>query len=313
MKIPCYQVDAFAGEVFRGNPAAVCPLDAWLPDSTMQSIAAENNLSETAFTVPRGDGFDLRWFTPTIEVDLCGHATLAAAFVLFVERGFSGRAIEFHSRSGILRVSREGEILTLDFPVRPAAPCAVPEALGRGLGCAPVAVFKSQDYLAVFRTAAEVRALRPDIAVLKTLNARGIIATAPGGNSPSRPADNAAQASRLPGEQGSANQQNADSNRRRDACATFGAPGEDCDFVSRFFAPAAGIDEDPVTGSAHCTLMPYWAARLGKTKLFARQISARGGELFCELAGDRVYIGGKAVLYLRGEIVLDDSTINHLK
>ncbi|MDR3456618.1 MAG: PhzF family phenazine biosynthesis protein [Verrucomicrobiae bacterium] len=262
MKIPCYQVDAFAGEVFRGNPAAVCPLDAWLPDATMQSIAAENNLSETAFTVPRGNGFDLRWFTPTIEVDLCGHATLATALVMFQERNFAGGTIEFHSRSGILRVSREGEILTLDFPVRPGVTCAMPEALVRGLGRTPVEIFKSQDFLAVFQTAAEVRALRPDFAVLKTLAARGVIAT---------------------------------------------APGEDCDFVSRFFAPAAGIDEDPVTGSAHCTLMPYWAARLGRTKLFARQISARGGELFCELAGDRVRIGGKAVLYLRGEIVLDDS------
>ncbi|HSY19000.1 MAG TPA: PhzF family phenazine biosynthesis protein [Candidatus Acidoferrales bacterium] len=262
MKIPCYKVDAFAGEVFRGNPAAVCPLEAWLPNATMQSIAAENNLSETAFTVPRGNGFDLRWFTPTVEVDLCGHATLAAALVMFQEWNFAGNAIEFHSRSGILRVSRDGEMLTLDFPVKPGAPCAMPEALVRGLGCSPVEIFKSQDYLAVFKTADEVRTLRPDFAVLKTLEARGIIAT---------------------------------------------APGEDCDFVSRFFAPAAGIDEDPVTGSAHCTLMPYWVPKLGKAKLFARQISARGGELFCELAGDRVRIGGKAVLYLRGEIVLDDS------
>jgi predicted PhzF superfamily epimerase YddE/YHI9 len=268
MTIPCYQVDAFAGQVFRGNPAAVCPLDAWLPDGVLQSIAAENNLSETAFTVPRGDGFELRWFTPTMEMDLCGHATLAAAFVLFVERGFSGRAIEFHSRSGSLRVEREGEILTLDFPARPATACAPPELLVRGLGRPPAVVFKSRDYLAVFATAAEVRALRPDFAALKNLDCLGVIAT---------------------------------------------APGDDCDFVSRFFAPAAGVDEDPVTGSAHCTLVPYWSQRLSKAKLFARQISARGGELFCELAGDRVRIGGKAVLYLRGEIVLDDSTTKHLK
>jgi len=263
MKIPCYQVDAFAGQVFRGNPAAVCLLDAWLPDAVMQHIAAENNLAETAFTVPHGNGFDLRWFTPTIEMDLCGHATLAAAFVLFVERGFSGRAIEFHSRSGSLRVSREGEILTLDFPARPPQPCNPPAALVRGLGAQPAGVLKSRDYVAVYKTAAEVRALRPDFAALKTLDSLGIIAT---------------------------------------------APGEDCDFVSRFFAPQAGVDEDPVTGSAHCTLIPYWSSRLGKTKLFARQISARSGELFCELAGERVRIGGKAVLYLRGEIVLDDST-----
>jgi PhzF family phenazine biosynthesis protein len=260
MKIPCYIVDAFASHQFRGNPAAVCPLEAWLPDAVMQSIAAENNLSETAFTVPRGNGFDLRWFTPTVEVDLCGHATLATALVMFQERKFSGNSIEFYSRSGVLHVSREGDILTLDFPALPALPCVMPEALVRGLGATPVEIFQSQDYLAVFKTADEVRALRPDFAMLKTLKTRGVVAT---------------------------------------------APGEDCDFVSRFFAPAAGIDEDPVTGSAHCTLMPYWVARLGKAKLFARQISARGGELFCELTGDRVRIGGKAVLYLRGEIVLD--------
>jgi len=262
MKIPIYQVDAFTSTLFGGNPAAVCPLEAWLPDAILQNIAAENNLSETAFTIPRGGGFDLRWFTPTLEVDLCGHATLATALVMFQELNFAGNIIEFNSRSGPLRVTRQGELLTLDFPVKPAEPCAMPEALVRGLGCAPAEVAKSQDYLAVFQTAAEVRALRPDFAVLKTLKARGIIAT---------------------------------------------APGEDCDFVSRFFAPASGIDEDPVTGSAHCTLMPYWAERLGRTKLFARQVSARGGELFCELAGDRVLIGGKAVLYLRGEIVLHDS------
>ncbi|HEV2691871.1 MAG TPA: PhzF family phenazine biosynthesis protein [Verrucomicrobiae bacterium] len=261
MKIPCYIVDAFTGRQFRGNPAAVCPLETWLPDATMQSIAAENNLSETAFTVPRGNGFDLRWFTPTVEVDLCGHATLATALVMFQERQFSGDTIEFHSRSGVLHVSREGDILTLDFPALPALPCAMPEALVRGLGTAPAEIYQSQDYLAVFNTADEVRALRPDFVMLKTLKTRGVIAT---------------------------------------------APGEDCDFVSRFFAPPAGIDEDPVTGSAHCTLMPYWVSRLGRTKLFARQISARGGELFCDLQGDRVRIGGKAVLYLRGEIVLDD-------
>jgi len=262
MKIPLYQVDAFTSKVFGGNPAAVCPLEAWLPDATLQSIAAENNLSETAFTVPRGDGFDLRWFTPAIEMDLCGHATLAAAFVLFTEKNFKDKVIEFHSRSGVLRVSREEEILTLDFPSRPPVACATLEALTRGLGAASASVLKSRDFLAVFQTAAEVKALRPDFAVLKTLDSLGIIAT---------------------------------------------APGEDCDFVSRFFAPQAGVDEDPVTGSAHCTLIPYWAARLGKNKLFARQVSQRGGELFCELAGDRVRIGGKAVLYLRGEIVLDDS------
>lgn len=259
MKIPLFQVDAFTSEVFHGNPAAVCPLDAWLTDATLQNIAAENNVSETAFIVSRGDEFELRWFTPTTEVDLCGHATLAAAFVMFEERNFPGHSIHFHSRSGILTVTRASEILTLNFPARPPQACAVPEALERGLGCQPAAVFKSRDYLVVFDSAEEVRALKPDFATLKTLDCLGIIAT---------------------------------------------APGDDCDFVSRFFAPSAGIDEDPVTGSAHCTLIPYWAQRLGKTKLFARQVSQRGGELFCELAGDRVRIGGKAVLYSRGEIFL---------
>ena len=268
MRIPLFQVDAFTSRLFGGNPAAVCPLNAWLPDATLQSIAAENNLAETAFFVPRDDDFDLRWFTPTIEMDLCGHATLAAAFVLFCQRNFAGNAIAFHSRSGILRVTRDGEILTLDFPSRPPQPCDAPEALVHGLGAKPDSVLKSRDYFAVFKTAAEVRALRADFAALKTLDCLGIIAT---------------------------------------------APGEDCDFVSRFFAPQAGVDEDPVTDSAHCTLIPYWSQRLGKTKLFARQISQRGGELFCELAGDRVHIGGKAVLYLRGEIVLDDTSPIHEK
>ena len=262
MKIPCYIVDAFAGEVFRGNPAAVCPLDAWLPDATLQNIAAENNLSETAFVVPRGNEFELRWFTPAVEMDLCGHATLAAAHVLFAEQKFSGDEVRFHSRSGLLAVQRDGEILTLDFPSRPPQPCVMPEALVRGLGRQPKQVFKSRDYLAVFDSAEEVRALKPDFAALKTLDCLGIIVT---------------------------------------------AKGDGCDFVSRFFAPAAGVDEDPVTGSAHCTLIPFWAAKLGKEKLFAQQVSRRGGELFCELVGDRVRIGGKAVLYLRGEIVLHNA------
>ena len=260
MRLPYFHVDAFASGVFRGNPAGVCPLAAWLPDATLQNIAAENNLSETAFVVPRGGDFDLRWFTPTIEVDLCGHATLAAAFVLFTERGFTGDKIRFHSRSGPLSVSREGDVLTLDFPSRPAAPCATPDALRRGLGATPAEVRKARDFLAVFGREAEVRALKPDFAALRTLDCLGIIAT---------------------------------------------APGVDCDLVSRFFAPGAGIDEDPATGSSHCTLIPYWAQRLGKTKLFARQVSARGGEMFCTLAGDRVQIGGHAALYSRGELEVD--------
>jgi PhzF family phenazine biosynthesis protein len=261
MILPCYHVDAFARAVFQGNPAAVCPLEAWLPDATLQSIAAENNLSETAFLVARGRDYDLRWFTPTIEVDLCGHATLAAAFVLFTERGVNTNSIRFHSRSGLLTVVREADVITLDFPARPAASCAVPEALVRGLGRQPLEVLRARDYLAVFAKAAEVQALKPDFALLQTLDCLGVIAT---------------------------------------------APGEDCDFVSRFFAPAAGINEDPVTGSAHCTLIPYWSQRLGRPTLLARQVSARGGELVCRDGGERVFIGGRATLYLRGEIQVPD-------
>lgn len=261
MKLPYYEVSAFTANPFGGNPAGVCPLDAWLPNSDLQSIAANNNLAETAFTAPLGDDFDLRWFTPTVEVDLCGHATLAAAFVLFNERGLRADEVRFHSRSGLLTVSHANDLLTLDFPSRPATACAAPETLIRGLGAKPKEVLKARDYLAVFANEAEVRALKPDFAALKTLDCLGIIAT---------------------------------------------APGSDCDFVSRFFAPGAGVDEDPVTGSAHCTLIPFWAERLGKTKLNARQVSQRGGELSCELIGERVKIGGRATLYQRGEIQIPD-------
>jgi PhzF family phenazine biosynthesis protein len=260
MKIPYFHVDAFAPAAFRGNPAGVCPLDQWLPDATLLAIAAENNLAETAFFVPRGGDFDLRWFTPTIEMDLCGHATLAAAFVLFTQRDYRGGEIRFHSRSGVLSVSRDGEILTLDFPSRPAEKASAPEALLRGLGGSPAEVRKARDYLAVFASESEVRALKPDFAALRTVDCLGVIAT---------------------------------------------APGKDCDFVSRFFAPNAGVDEDPATGSSHCTLIPYWAQRLGKQKLFARQVSKRGGEFHCELAGDRVRIGGRVTMYLSGEIDVD--------
>jgi predicted PhzF superfamily epimerase YddE/YHI9 len=291
MKLPYYEVSAFTTNPFGGNPAGVCPLDAWLPDVLLQGIAANNNLAETAFVVPcaqvsaaqipsprpsprlggeretetcggsSGSEFELRWFTPTMEMDLCGHATLAAASVLFDERGLRGNEVRFHSRSGLLTVSRDEDLLTLDFPSRPPILSVVLEVLVRGLGATPEKVFKARDYLAVFASEAEVRALKPDFAMLKTLDCLGIIAT---------------------------------------------APGDDCDFVSRFFAPGAGVDEDPVTGSAHCTLIPFWAQHLGKTKLFARQVSPRGGELFCELLGARVRIGGRATLYLHGEIVVPD-------
>lgn len=262
MKIPYFVVDAFASKPFHGNPAGVCPLLKWLDDVTMQSIAAENNLSETAFFVPRGEDYDLRWFTPATEVDLCGHATLASAFILFSELGAPGDVLRFHSKSGILIVTRNSDILTLDFPSRPPGPCVTPDVLIRALGKKPLEVLKARDYFCIFADEDDVRSLRPDFASLATLN-QMVIVTAPGG---------------------------------------------DCDFVSRFFAPNAGVPEDPVTGSAHCTLIPYWATRLGRTKLSARQVSGRGGELFCELAGERVHIGGKAVLYSQGQIEIDNAS-----
>ncbi len=255
-KIPYFEVHAFTSELFRGNPAGVCPLSKWLDDALMQKIAAENGLPETAFFVPRGKDFDLRWFTPTAEIDLCGHATLASAFVLFSERGVQGDTVHFHSHSGPLSVSKNADVLTLDFPSRPPKSCATPKTLIDGLGAKPLEVSKARDYFAVFDSAKDVGALQPDFGLLGTLDEKVIVT----------------------------------------------APGDDCDFVSRFFAPTMGVNEDPVTGSAHCTLIPYWAQRLSKKKLHTRQISRRGGELFCEDAGDRVRIGGNAVLYLRGEI-----------
>lgn len=262
MKITYFEVDAFASKPFQGNPAGVCPLEKWLDEATMQNIAGENNLSETAFFVPRDDDFDLRWFTPEVEIDLCGHATLASAFILFSELDRKGPAVRFHTKSGVLTVTRDKDLLTLDFPSRPPAPATIPEALIRALGKKPVEIMKARDYFVLYANAEDVRSLKPDFALLGTLDEKVIVT----------------------------------------------APGTDCDFVSRFFAPTAGVPEDPVTGSAHCTLIPYWAKRLGKTKLFARQISKRGGELFCELTSDRVLIGGKAVLYSRGQIEIDDAS-----
>jgi len=258
-RLPLYHVDAFAAELYSGNPAAVCPLSEWLPDSVLQAIARENNLSETAFFLTGGPKYPLRWFTPGGEVDLCGHATLATAFVLYRYLEAPGNRLEFHTRSGAVWVQRDGERLTLDFPSRPPVPCPAPGALVEGLGGNPEAVLRSRDYFVLYRTEAEVRALRPDFGRLSGLDCLGTIVT---------------------------------------------APGDECDFVSRFFAPDQGIPEDPVTGSAHCTLVPYWAERLGKEVLHARQVSQRGGELFCRLRGDRVEIGGSAVCYLEGEILL---------
>ena len=262
MRIPIYQVDAFTGELFRGNPAAICPLDRWLPDQVLQSIAAENNLSETAYYVPEGDGYRLRWFTPGVEVDLCGHATLASAHVIFsIRREQSGSRVSFLSKSGELTVERENDLYALDFPARPAAECAVDAGLTAALGAAPKLVLGARDYLCVFDSEEEVRALAPNMEKLAAIDRFAFIVT---------------------------------------------AAGRDCDFVSRFFAPAKGVPEDPVTGSAHCTLIPYWSRRLNKTKLHARQISRRGGELWCEARGERVRIAGRAVKFLEGHIEIPD-------
>jgi len=257
--LPIYQVDAFASRVFAGNPAAVCPLENWLDDRTMQAIAAENNLAETAFFVPDGDHYQLRWFTPAVEVDLCGHATLASAHVIFESLEPGRTSVTFATRSGDLTVTRDGDRLKMDFPSIPTTPCEAPEALIAGLGCDPLEVREGMDYLVVVRDEATVRGLRPRMDILSELDTRGVIVT---------------------------------------------AQGDEVDFVSRFFAPAAGIPEDPVTGSAHCALTPYWAARLGKSSLLARQVSARGGELLCEDAGARVRLAGYAVKYLQGTIYL---------
>jgi PhzF family phenazine biosynthesis protein len=259
VKIPIYQVDAFTGSIFSGNPAAVCPLNEWLPETVLQSIAAENNLAETAFFVKNGKGFQLRWFTPAVEVDLCGHATLASAYVLFNLLGQAGDRIAFSTKSGELVVSRNGEFLTLNFPSRPPSPVEPYPGLVEALGGAPEAVLAARDYFVVYRSEQELRSLSPRMESLMRIDRFAVIVT---------------------------------------------APGESCDFVSRFFAPAKGIPEDPVTGSAHCSLIPYWAERLGKTKLNARQVSKRGGELLCELKGDRVEMAGQGALFLQGEILL---------
>jgi predicted PhzF superfamily epimerase YddE/YHI9 len=259
MRLPIYQIDAFTDRLFGGNPAAVCPLQTWLPDATMQSIAAENNLAETAFFVPDAADFALRWFTPTVEVDLCGHATLAAAHVVFACLQPQRESVRFHTlKAGTLSVSRRDGMLVMDFPARPPAPCQPPAGLLAALGGRPREVWKARDHLVVYDSAAEIAALTPDLGALAAVDCWAAIVTAPG--------------------------------------------DDDTDFVSRFFAPAQGVPEDPVTGSAHTTLVPYWAKRLGKTALTARQLSRRGGLLHCALRGERVDIAGKAVTYLTGQI-----------
>lgn len=257
MKLPIYQIDAFAERPFQGNPAAVCPLEEWLSDDVLQAIAEENNLAETAFYVARNGGYELRWFTPIKEVDLCGHATLAAAHVLFETAGLAQSRVTFESRSGPLHVFLEGDLLTLDLPAQPGARCAVPPQLADGLGAMPDECYRAMDYMAVFESEDAIRSLAPDFRRLKSLDLRGVIVT---------------------------------------------SVGKTCDFVSRFFAPSYGIDEDPVTGSAHCTLAPYWAEQLGKKILTATQISKRRGHLTCRVEGDRVFISGRTVEYLRGQI-----------
>ncbi|HSM09225.1 MAG TPA: PhzF family phenazine biosynthesis protein [Gemmatimonadota bacterium] len=271
-RIPIYQVDAFTGAVFGGNPAAVCPLDEWLPDETLQAIAAENNLSETAFLVPGRDPVPLRWFTPRLEVKLCGHATLASAFVLFEFLEPGRERVSFETMSGRLSVRREGDRLSMDFPAigsARVAPDDVPAVLIEGLGAEPDEVRFTDDdwnYIAVFADADTVTGLRPDFRLIERVHPHGVAATGPGG------------------------------------AGANGVP--DIDFVSRYFVPGYGIPEDPVTGSIHCALAPYWAGRLDREQLSAHQVSERGGRLDLVVAGERVHIEGTAVTYMTGEIVV---------
>lgn len=268
MKLPMFQIDAFTDRLFAGNPAAVVILERWLPDALLLAIAAENNLAETAFVIPGAEISQLRWFTPGVEMDLCGHATLATAFVLFRELFPAQRCLRFTTCSGELQVEREGTTaearLCLDFPARPGLPVGLPLEVVRAIGGAPLLALQSRDLMLVYGSEAEVRALQPDFRQLAALPHGTFIVT---------------------------------------------AAGEAVDFVSRFFAPGCNVEEDPVTGSAHCTLIPYWAERFGKTSLHARQLSLRGGELWCELRGERVRMSGQAVEFLRGEIRLDPALL----
>ena len=257
MEIPMYQIDAFTGRIFGGNPAAVCPLDAWLDNGTMQKIAGENNLSETAFFVKSGTGYEIRWFTPKIEIDLAGHPTLAAAYVIFNYFDPSAEEIVFSSKSGKLTVARDGDLLTMNFPAMEPVDAGENEIINQGLKMRPAELYKTRDYLAVYSNEEEILKIKPDFELLKKLDCLGII---------------------------------------------ISAPGIETDFVSRFFAPSAGINEDPVTGSAHSTLIPFWAKRLKKDSLHAYQLSERRGEIFCKYLGDRVEIAGRAVPYLKGTI-----------
>ena len=259
MKLPYYHVDAFTHTLFSGNPAGVCPLETWISDATLQAIAAENNVSETAFFVLKEDYYELRWFSPKMEIDLCGHATLASAHVIFTRLDPSAGSVRFDTKSGLLSVERKEGVLAMRFPSRPAQPCTVPEKLLTGLKIKPMDVLMARDYLVVYDSEEEIKMMKPDMNALLELDGLGVIVT---------------------------------------------APGRTADFVSRFFAPKVGVPEDPVTGSSHCTLIPYWAEKLGKKKLHTLQLSERGGELFCQDEGDLVEIAGRAVTYLEGYIYL---------
>jgi PhzF family phenazine biosynthesis protein len=260
MQIPLYHVDAFADTLFTGNPAAVCPLDEWLPDKIMQQIAFENNLAETAFFVRNADGFDIRWFTPLVEVDLCGHATLASAHVIFNHLGWDNSTIDLKSRSGKLVVTREGEMIILNFPADIIKPSDPPELLLKSLNIVPLESYSGKtDFMLVLASQKEVELLDPDFELMKKSGGRGVIVT---------------------------------------------AKGETVDFVSRFFGPQVGVNEDPVTGSAHTTLTPYWSEKLGKKELTALQLSKRKGRLWCKDLGERTEIAGKAVTYMIGSIMI---------
>lgn len=261
MKLPIFQVDAFTNKVFGGNPAAVCPLEHWLPDDVMQKIAIENSVAETAFFIPLHDGFEIRWFTPEIEMDLCGHATLATAHVIARHLNYSLPSIKFQSKSGELMVTVENELLTLDFPSRKPEPSDIPQIILDAIQVKPVEVLKSRDYVLVFESEEIIRRIEPNQSILNQINLD------PGG-------------------------------------VVITAKGDEVDFVSRFFTPQASIFEDPVTGSAHCSLIPYWSERLGKESMLALQVSPRVGKLFCENAGERVLIAGEAVTYLEGSITI---------
>jgi len=260
MKIPMYQVDAFTGEIFKGNPAAICILENWIDEKLMQNIAMENNLSETAFCIVKEDICELRWFTPEVEIDLCGHATLATAYVIFEILNYPSNKIKFATKSGILEVEKDKQNIIMEFPSRVGIRTQITDQLIKGLGKEPKEVYESRDLMVVYDNEEDIKNLNPNMEELKLIDTFGIIVT---------------------------------------------SRGKEFDFVSRYFAPLCGVSEDPVTGSAHCTLVPYWSKIMGKKKLNAQQLSQRGGILKCEDLGDTVKISGKAKLFFMGEIYLD--------